>query len=101
MREQRPVLKHHPDPAPVRLYPGALACDLPPTDPHATGIRHLESGDDAQQRGLARSARTQQGDEHALLDPDGRPGDSAGLPERFSDIGGVDRTGAHTLVTLP
>ena len=58
--EQRAVLEHHADAAPVGLDPGAVPGDHPAADRHGAGVGHLEPGDDPEQRGLARAARAEQ-----------------------------------------
>ena len=62
--EQRVVLEHEADVA----LAGAVAQRILAVDPHFAGIRPVEAGDDPQQRGLARTGRTEQRQQFALAD---------------------------------
>ena len=61
VREQRVVLEHEADIAPVRGQVG----DIFRTEQDATTVRLLEAGDHAQRGGLAASRRSEQGQEFA------------------------------------
>ena len=60
VREQRLVLKHQPEAAPVRRQ----RSHRPALPEYVAGVR-LQAGDDAQQGGFAAPARAQQGDDLA------------------------------------
>ena len=64
MRIQRVVLKHHRDVAPRRLE----LVDASIADPDFTRVERLESGQHAQQRGLAAARRPEQDEALARLD---------------------------------
>src|SRR6476660_7470068 len=55
MRKEREVLKHESDAALIDVR----ASDVPAGQEYLSGVRDFEPGDRAQQRGLARSARSQ------------------------------------------
>ena len=57
-------LKDHGDIPPVRRD----AMHVPPRDRHGAGVRRFESGDDPQERGLARAGRAEHDDAFALRD---------------------------------
>jgi hypothetical protein len=54
MGKEREILKHEPDAA----LKNVRASDFPAGQEYLSGVRDFESGDRAQQNGLARSARS-------------------------------------------
>jgi hypothetical protein len=87
--EQRVVLEHEADLALAR----ALADGVLAVQPHATGIRPLEAGHDAQQRGLAGARRAEQGQQLARLhlERDAVEGDI--VAEALADVEDLDAHG--------
>jgi hypothetical protein len=63
MWKQRVVLEHHVDRAPVRRNRG----EIDPVEQDAAGIRPLEAGDQAQQRGFAATRGSEQREELTLI----------------------------------
>ena len=81
MREQKEVLEHHADAAQVGRQPGHVgAADL-----HPAAIGRLQTGNDAQQRGLARTAGPQQREELAAADLEAYAVDGANRAEALLD----------------
>ena len=68
MREQRPLLWHEGDAAPVRREHGAGVDEAPPIERDGTRLRALETGDEAQQRGLAAARGAEQREDRAARD---------------------------------
>jgi hypothetical protein len=90
VREQRPVLEHHPDVAALRRH----GRDVAPADDDRAGVGPLEPGEDPQQRRLAAARRSEQGDDRAGLDREVDVVEDLGLPEPLDDPAGAD---AHRL----
>ena len=63
MRKQRVALKHHVDRPPIRRH----RRQIDTVEQNAAGIRPLETGNQAQQRGLAATRRSEQGEEFAFI----------------------------------
>ena len=81
MREQKEVLEHHADAAQIGRQPGHVgAADL-----HPAAIGRLQAGNDAQQRGLARTAGPQQRKELAAADLEAYAVDGANCAEALLD----------------
>ena len=68
MREERVILKDETDAAPMRRNAGEIL----PVQHDPSLVRHLEPGDDPQERRLPRAARPQHGDGLAARDVQGR-----------------------------
>src|SRR5262249_33145197 len=66
MREQRVVLEHEAEPAPVRRH--AAQVDTVPTND--TRCLRYEAGDRAQERALPAAARSEHADDRAVVDRD-------------------------------
>src|SRR5205814_3557229 len=92
--ERRVVLEDEADAALLRRVTG----DVPLGDVHDTGVGPLESGDDAQQRRLAASARSEQRDQRSRrhLQRDVAEGDEVTEPLR--DV--LDRDGHQAWTSL-
>jgi hypothetical protein len=92
VREEGAILEDHPHAPLVRFDPGAIAGDERAADAHRPGVGRVEPCDDAQQRGLPRPARAEQGDEVAVLDDEAgavdRPRGTEGLHDARSTDGG-------------
>jgi hypothetical protein len=68
VREERPVLEHHPDPTALGRDVDAGPEHRRPADADRAGIRLRQPGDRPQQRGLAASRRSEQGHGGSLVD---------------------------------
>ena len=91
VREQRAVLEDHADAPALGLYPDAVARDGAAADGDRAGVGDLEAGDDAQQRGLARSARSEQRDQLTVRTRGDAPATARVSPNACVDVDGVDR----------
>ena len=104
--EERVVLEHEADLALARtLADGVLAMEA-----HGAGVRPLEAGHDAQQRGLAGTGGAEQGQQLARLHLERHPIEGEIVAEALADVEDLDahgdtlptRSGAkegHSLVT--
>jgi hypothetical protein len=81
VREQRQALEHHADRARI----GRIARDRPAMDRDHTPRRRDEARDHAQHRGLARAARSQDGEEAALLEREADAIDRQVIAEPLAD----------------
>ena len=77
MRKQRVVLEHHVDRPLMRQH----RRDVPAVEQDAALVRRLETGEHAQQRGLAAAARAEQREELAGADVERQPVDRAETAE--------------------
>ena len=87
MRKQSVVLKNRVDAAPVRRQ---VIETLTPHE-NLAGSRGLKTGDDTEQRSLARTAFAQNGEEFSLGDFQGNIAQYRVFPERFRDIADVEQ----------
>ena len=103
VREQRAVLEDHADPPVLGLDPHAVAGHGAARDRHAARVGLLEAGDHAQQRGLARAARPEQGHQLARGHAQAGAGDRPSAAERLLDALRVDREIGlrHQWIRLP
>ena len=88
LREQRPVLEHHPHPALLGRDPGAVGVaehPLPDGDP--APVRALETGDRPQQGGLPRTARAEQRAHLSRLHGERHPAQHLGRAEALGHVG--------------
>ena len=90
--EQRIVLKHQPHTA---LFGGDLSPvpafgDRGAADRDAPGLQRLQTGREAQQRGLAAPRRTEQAHELARFHADAHVVDGEGLAEAMRDVGEME-----------
>ncbi len=81
MRKQRVVLEHHVDGPLMRQH----RRDVAAVEQDAALVRRLETGEHAQQRGLAAAARAQQREELAGPDVEREPVHGAETAERLGD----------------
>ena len=89
VREQRVALEHHIDRPPMRRH----GCKIGAVEQDAAGVRPLEAGDQAQQRGLAAARGTEQGEELALINVERQMIDDRGTAEAFGqDFDAQQRT---------
>jgi hypothetical protein len=86
MREQRVVLEHHADVAPMRRQ----RRDILPVELHRAAIDAQQAGHDAQQGGLAAAGRPQQGNELALADAEIDAAQHGRRAERLLGAGNVE-----------
>ena len=97
VRIQRILLEHEGDVTIGRRIAG----DVAPADPDRTAIRHLQSGDEAQGRGLAGARRPEQRDEFAVCNGQGQIADRSRLAERLGDGSDFDFSHAPLLHATP
>ena len=84
MREERVILEHEADAAPMRRNAG----QVDPVEQDAAGVGHLQAGDHAQQGRLPGAARAEHGDDLAVRDVERRGVEGLLAVER--DRHGVD-----------
>ena len=89
VREQRVVLEHDPDFAPVAGKVG----DAPAIDRDLAAVRHQEAGNQVEQRGLAAARRPEQRHQLAAADQQRQLVERGGLAEAFRDAVEPDRDG--------
>src|SRR5690606_18328927 len=68
VREERVVLEHEPDAAPLRRHRDAVADERLPVERNGPAVGRLEAGDAAQRGRLAAPARSEERERLALLD---------------------------------
>ena len=78
-RVQAAFLRHVAPPLPV------LRGDPVPVPLQLAGIRHQDTEQDPQQRGLSRTVRPEQTGEHTGRDVDAHPGQGTAVPEGMTD----------------
>jgi hypothetical protein len=88
MAEQGVVLEHEATGARATLADGVLAMEV-----HAAGVRALEAGHDAQQRGLAGAGRSQQGQQLARLHLERQAVEGEVVAEALADVEDLDAHG--------
>ena len=84
MREQRQILKHHADPPLFRRQGPTDPAQFAPLQMNRTPLERFETGDGAQQGGLAAAARAEQAADAGLLHPQRHPLNH--LARRIGDI---------------
>ena len=81
VREQRIALEHHVDRPPVRRH----RREIDPVENDPAGVRPLEAGDQAQERGLAATRWSEQGEEFAFKDIEREMIDCGSAAEALGD----------------
>src|SRR5262245_20750207 len=95
MREDRILLEHHAE----VTTPGRHAHDLPTIDLDKAGIRLFEAGDHSEYRRLARTARTEKGEELTAPDLERQVVRGNRRTEPLKDVGQTQDDVAHGDVT--
>jgi hypothetical protein len=90
VREQRALLKDHPDAALLGLHQQSRSHHGATGDGHAAPIGNLEAGDDAQESRLARAARPQQRHQVAVVHAKADAGYRGRTAEGLLDVADLD-----------